>query len=525
MSACRVTRRLSRPSTPTEPRLEPGRYWVWARNPATGRTSERALVRVAGQNDSASISPFHEPGPAVRRRGRPPVSLRVVAAVARPFVERRASGAIGVRRAGGRRVRGSPSRQEACGSSVWLASRFSRPRLAWPCCCSISTRPPACVAGYDGRPVVIGREYPRRTWSLCQGQPALVRLGPLARRRRRPARLDAGFDPIVPLLVSWGGLLAVPFFAACVGALISAAPVPPGAAPAPVRRVARVPASAPVYDAFLSYRHTEPDTAHADELLEALESPRPARGDRFSRLRAQRAFPVGDGAVHQGEPLRAVRGHAAVRGQRPLLGRGDHLQDAGHGRAPEAARAAHLRAGRAPGVAARPGRHRLHRDGQASIRSSVSLPCSGHSRRPFHVARTSRQRKTPFEPHVLLWQHQRSVPVAATASGVECDLWPVSVVGWCARQQSRRSGLDRGPAGGERNHCCRAAPVRTTSPRRRSNAGARSASRDGTPRRRRHRCRARLDRLCVRAGDRSITRSLPELDLADPRPLRASRCR
>ncbi|HVH26489.1 MAG TPA: hypothetical protein VM818_07015 [Vicinamibacterales bacterium] len=36
-------------STPTEAVLEPGRYWLWARDPATGRTSERALVRVIGE--------------------------------------------------------------------------------------------------------------------------------------------------------------------------------------------------------------------------------------------------------------------------------------------------------------------------------------------------------------------------------------------------------------------------------------------------------------------------------------------
>ena len=40
-------------STPTETRMEPGRYWVWARDPATGRTSERVLVRVAGQPELA----------------------------------------------------------------------------------------------------------------------------------------------------------------------------------------------------------------------------------------------------------------------------------------------------------------------------------------------------------------------------------------------------------------------------------------------------------------------------------------
>ncbi len=36
-------------STPTETRLDPGRYWLWARDPATGRISERALVRIVGQ--------------------------------------------------------------------------------------------------------------------------------------------------------------------------------------------------------------------------------------------------------------------------------------------------------------------------------------------------------------------------------------------------------------------------------------------------------------------------------------------
>jgi hypothetical protein len=36
-------------STPTEARLEPGRYWLWARDPSTGRTSDRVLVRVAGR--------------------------------------------------------------------------------------------------------------------------------------------------------------------------------------------------------------------------------------------------------------------------------------------------------------------------------------------------------------------------------------------------------------------------------------------------------------------------------------------
>jgi hypothetical protein len=40
-------------STPTEAALEPGRYWLWARDPTTGRASERALVRVLGRSQLA----------------------------------------------------------------------------------------------------------------------------------------------------------------------------------------------------------------------------------------------------------------------------------------------------------------------------------------------------------------------------------------------------------------------------------------------------------------------------------------
>ena len=40
-------------STPTEARVEPGRYWVWARDPATGRTTDRVLLRVVGQSELA----------------------------------------------------------------------------------------------------------------------------------------------------------------------------------------------------------------------------------------------------------------------------------------------------------------------------------------------------------------------------------------------------------------------------------------------------------------------------------------
>lgn len=45
-------------STPTRTALEPGRYWLWARDPSTGRTSERALLRVVGRTQIQADLPI-----------------------------------------------------------------------------------------------------------------------------------------------------------------------------------------------------------------------------------------------------------------------------------------------------------------------------------------------------------------------------------------------------------------------------------------------------------------------------------
>jgi hypothetical protein len=42
-------RNFPRVSSPTETSVEPGRYWVWARDPATGKTSQPVLAEVAGR--------------------------------------------------------------------------------------------------------------------------------------------------------------------------------------------------------------------------------------------------------------------------------------------------------------------------------------------------------------------------------------------------------------------------------------------------------------------------------------------
>jgi hypothetical protein len=44
-------RNFLRVSSPTEMNVEPGRYWLWARDPATRKTGERVLVQVAGQTE------------------------------------------------------------------------------------------------------------------------------------------------------------------------------------------------------------------------------------------------------------------------------------------------------------------------------------------------------------------------------------------------------------------------------------------------------------------------------------------
>ena len=72
--------------------------------------------------------------------------------------------------------------------------------------------------------------------------------------------------------MSWGGTATIPLFAVSVAALLprgrhrflSRPAITPPA-------VGRTQAGTPVYDAFISYRHTEPDKSHAIDLLESLE--------------------------------------------------------------------------------------------------------------------------------------------------------------------------------------------------------------------------------------------------------------
>jgi hypothetical protein len=132
----------------------------------------------------------------------------------------------------------------------------------------------ACAAPYDDRLVLIGREYTPYAADYVARNPGLS---------SRDLLLDAGgvADRIwtaasissCRFWVGSGGLLAVPLFAAAVGALtvrrefrFAAVPRPAATPPSPTLP------QPPIYDAFLSYRHAEPDRTHATEILAAVES-------------------------------------------------------------------------------------------------------------------------------------------------------------------------------------------------------------------------------------------------------------
>lgn len=129
----------------------------------------------------------------------------------------------------------------------------------------------ACVAEYDGRPVIIGRDHVDADY--IRNNPGLSGADLL---------LDAGGDPrrvwtsasirTCRLLVSWVPLGAIPFFAISAAVLVAVGRY--GISTAPRSAIAAQtngPANTPVYDAFISYRHLEPDNTYALEILELLE--------------------------------------------------------------------------------------------------------------------------------------------------------------------------------------------------------------------------------------------------------------
>lgn len=128
-----------------------------------------------------------------------------------------------------------------------------------------------CVATYDGRPVFVGRELTDAGAEYLRAHPGLgaadllLDAGGAADRLWTPGSIAA-----CRVWAGWAGVLAVPLCAAAVGAAFAAKGLTLGSAPrAPVSVQDALPL---VYDAFLSYRHVEPDRTYAEELARVLEA-------------------------------------------------------------------------------------------------------------------------------------------------------------------------------------------------------------------------------------------------------------
>ena len=130
-----------------------------------------------------------------------------------------------------------------------------------------------CIATYDGHPVIVGREYTSVAADYVSGNPGLAASDLLLDAGGVPERVwTASSISSCRFWTGWGGLLAVPLFVASLCAILSrrgfrvltSTGVAHGRAPAPQGQTA-------IYDAFISYRHAEPDRTHAVEILEALE--------------------------------------------------------------------------------------------------------------------------------------------------------------------------------------------------------------------------------------------------------------
>lgn len=130
----------------------------------------------------------------------------------------------------------------------------------------------SCVADYDGRPVIIGRTLLPHTQDYIVKNPGASPADLLFDAGGVPARVwTTGSIAGCQFWLGWGGLASVPLLAAAVCAAIARRRYRT-AAPPPLVRASHASRETPTYDAFISYRHTEPDRSHAMALVDELES-------------------------------------------------------------------------------------------------------------------------------------------------------------------------------------------------------------------------------------------------------------
>ena len=132
----------------------------------------------------------------------------------------------------------------------------------------------ACVASYDGRAILIGRDYTPAAADYVSRNPGSSASDLLLDAGGVPARIwtQASISSC-RFWTAWGGLLSIPLFAGAVCAVVERRAFRYARAAATQTAGSSGRSEHPcVYDAFLSYRHTEPDKANAVEILKSLES-------------------------------------------------------------------------------------------------------------------------------------------------------------------------------------------------------------------------------------------------------------
>ena len=129
-----------------------------------------------------------------------------------------------------------------------------------------------CVAQYNGRAVIIGRQYSAEGQAYVAANPGLSPSDLLFDAAGAPERLwTAPSIRWCRVLVSWSGPAALPLFALAACAALSATrhrflPAARPPSPPPFRASA-----ASLYDVFVSYRHCDVDREYASSIVEFLE--------------------------------------------------------------------------------------------------------------------------------------------------------------------------------------------------------------------------------------------------------------
>jgi hypothetical protein len=169
---------------------------------------------------------------------------------------------------------------------VWLGAALAAAAAGGAAAYAHARTLQACVADYEGSPRIIGRELTQIGREYLAAAPAVD-----AERLNDSLLFDGAGDTAAVWTsasiescrsqVTWSSMAPIPLFAIAAGALIATARrrfaiAPPGRVP--VAAAASGTAPVPVYDAFMSYRHGEPDASYAAEIVQTLE----ARGFRVA---------------------------------------------------------------------------------------------------------------------------------------------------------------------------------------------------------------------------------------------------